>query len=104
MVKNTTRELVKMTGLCEGLRNLMNEESFVPEVREGFVTDKEKSHLIEVLSGTCMCATGWRENSESREVTGVVNVRAGEACLFLPGEPRFIKPSDGAEVSEFILD
>lgn len=102
MVKDESRLLVKRTYLDEDLKNVINKEGTERESMDDFSVDEKYSHFFEVLSGECVAATTWRENAESREVTGLFSLKSGEGCLYLPGEPYLIK-FDSAEVSEFIL-
>lgn len=103
MVKDRSKELVKLTFLDEELKNVINMESFDAVESRAFSVDAKYSHLFEVLSGSCVVATTWREMPESDEVTGLFSLKAGEACLFLPGEPYLVRPGQDSQVSEFVL-
>ena len=104
MVKDITRNLIAQTSLDEKLKDIRSMEGRNPELSSSFLVDKVNSHFIEVLSGTAQVATTWREMPESNEVLSLLTVKAGESVLFLPGEPRLIKPCEGSELSEFVLE
>ena len=74
------------------------------ELSSSFIVDRKYSHFIEVLSGSAQVATTWREMPESNEVLSLLTIKAGEAVLFLPGEPRLVKPGEDSELSEFVLE
>lgn len=103
MVKARSKELVKMTFLDEQLASLSSMEGRSAEESRSFMVDGKYSRFFEVLSGSCMIATTWRELPSSDEVTGVVSLSAGDGCLVLPGEPYLLKTAPGSEVSEFVL-
>ncbi|MGN1164449.1 MAG: hypothetical protein ACI4S4_06585 [Candidatus Ornithospirochaeta sp.] len=63
-----------------------------------FSVDKEATNIFVVTKGEVRAATGWRENRENREVTGVVSVGEGEFVLYLPGEPMAVTVEDGCIV------
>ncbi len=104
MVKDTSRNLVRRTCLDDKLCEISKMEGRSVEVSDRFIVDRFFSHFIEVLSGTAQAATTWREMPESNEVTAIVTLKAGDAVLFLPGEPRLVRPAEGAELSEFTLE
>ena len=93
----------EMTFLDEKLSHLGDLESIEVDYKRTFSVDDSYSHFFEVLSGTAVIATTWREMPESDEVTGLFTLKAGEAALFLPGEPFLVKPGQDSQVSEFVL-
>lgn len=103
MVKSKMKELIKMIFLDESLKNIASMDGMEVEEKRSFSVDAKYSRLFEVLSGSCMIATTWREMPESDEVTGLFTLKAGEAALFLPGEPFLVKPGQDSQVSEFVL-
>ena len=104
MVKDEVRNLIAQTSLDEKLKDIKSMEGRNPELSSSFLLDRNHSHFIEVLSGSAQVATTWREMPESNEVLSLMTVNAGEAVLFLPGEPRLIKPGEGSDLSEFVLE
>ena len=87
MVKDKLENLNKYVGLDDRIRNLT---SYRPEKNrdyKGFVVDKEATNIFVVAKGMANAATGWRDNRENREVTGVVTLEEGEFVIYLPGEP-----------------
>ena len=87
MVKDKFENINKYCGLDDRIRNL---SSFRPEKNreyKGFVVDKEATNIFVVKKGKANAATGWRDNRENREVTGVVTLEENEFVLYLPGEP-----------------
>lgn len=103
MVKDKSRKLIEMTFLDEKLSHLGDLESIEVDYKRTFSVDSSYSHFFEVLSGTAVIATTWREMPESDEVTGLFTLKAGDAALFLPGEPFLVKPGQDSQVSEFVL-
>ena len=102
MVKDKSRLLVKRTYLEEELKDVAEMEGIDVQSMSSFDRDPEYSHFFEVLRGSCIAATTWREDENSDEVTAVFTLKSGDGVLFLPGEPFLIKFQE-AEVSEFIL-
>lgn len=104
MVKDKSRTLVRFSKLESGLERLKNMEGVPVSSMESFSTDGKNSYFYTVLSGSALCATTWREMPESGEITGAFTLFAGEAVLYLPGEPRLVKVLDDSEVSVFVLE
>ena len=103
MVKDSSNSLKSYFSLDEKLRNLSSYESIdVPEYR-GFVVDKEHTSVFLVNKGEGLFATSWRENPDSRDVTGLVSAKQGDFVLYLPGEPMLVKCGEDSEISLFIL-
>ena len=103
MVKAKSKELVKMTFLDEALSDISSLESIDAEESRSFLVDEKYSHFFEVLEGSVMIATTWRELPSSEEVTGLMSLKAGDGCLVLPGEPYLLKFTQPSQVSEFVL-
>lgn len=103
MVKARSKELVKMTFLDEALSSVSSMEGIDAEESQIFKVDGKYSHFFEVLSGSCLIATTWRELPSSDEVTGLMSLKAGDGALILPGEPYLLKIASESEVSEFVL-
>lgn len=104
MVKDKSRTLVRFSKLESGLERIKNMEGVPVSSMESFSTDGKNSYFYTVLSGSALCATTWREMPESGEITGAFTLFAGEAVLYLPGEPRLVKVLDDSEVSVFVLE
>lgn len=103
MVKDKANCIKNYYSLDEKLRELASLESQeVPEYR-GFVVDKEHTTLFLVNKGEGHFATSWRENPDSRDVTGLVKASSGEFVLYLPGEPMLVKCGEDSEISLFVL-
>lgn len=104
MVKDNTNCLKRYYSLDEKIRNLSSYESQeVPEYR-GFTVNKESTTIFLVNKGEGLFATSWRENPDSRDVTGLIKAKAGEFVLYLPGEPVLVKCGEESEISLFVLN
>ena len=79
MVKSKMKELIKMIFLDESLKNIASMDGMEVEEKRSFSVDAKYSRLFEVLSGSCMIATTWREMPESDEVTGLFTLK-GRGC------------------------
>ena len=87
MVIDKLDNLSKYVGLDDRIRSI---DSFRIEKKrdyKGFVVDKEATNIFVVAKGHVNAATGWRDNRENREVTGVITLNEGDFVLYLPGEP-----------------
>lgn len=104
MIKDKSRNLVKLTGLEGGLERIRTMEGTPVSSMDSFSTDAGNSYFYTVLSGSAICATTWREMPESNETTGAFSLGAGDAVLYLPGEPRLVKVVGDGEVSMFVLE
>lgn len=103
MVKDRTKCLNNYLSLDEKLREIKTYESQeVPEYRS-FSVDKEHTCVFLVNKGEGLFATSWRENPDSRDVTGLVKASSGEFVLYLPGEPMLVKCGEDSEISLFVL-
>ena len=95
MVKDRLENLIDYVGLDDRIRNI---DSFRLEKNrdyKSFVVDKEATNIFLVIKGKANAATGWRDNRENKEVTGVVTLEEGEFVLYLPGEPFALNTSEG---------
>ena len=97
MIKDKTQNISKYSSLDDRIRNLSSYRAQKNREYREFSVDKEATNIFFVKEGSISAATGWRENRENREVTGVVNVSEGEFVLYLPGEPFALK-GDGAMI------
>lgn len=104
MVKDKSRNLAGLSGLECGLGRIRTMEGTPVSSMASFSTDGKNSYFYTVLSGSALCATTWREMPDNTEITGAFTAKAGEAVLYLPGEPRLVKVSDDGEVSVFVLE
>ena len=95
MVKDKLLNLINYVGLDDRIRNI---ESFRLEKSrdyKSFVVDKEATNIFLVIKGKANAATGWRDNRENREVTGVITLDEGDFVLYLPGEPFALNTVEG---------
>ena len=95
MVKDKLLNLINYVGLDDRIRNI---ESFRLEKSrdyKSFVVDKEATNIFLVIKGKATAATGWRDNRENREVTGVITLDEGDFVLYLPGEPFALNTVEG---------
>ncbi len=103
MVKDNTNRIKSYYSLDEKLSALSSYESQdIPEYR-GFIVDKEHTTVFLVNKGEGLFATSWRENPDSRDVTGLIKATSGEFVIYLPGEPMLIKCEEDSEISLFVL-
>lgn len=103
MVKASIKELKNFYSLDEKLRDIGSMDSVsIPEYN-GFRVDREHTNIFFVNVGSAMFATSWRENPNSRDVTGLMKASCGEFVLYLPGEPMLVKCEEGSEISLFVL-
>ena len=103
MVKDSTKNLNSYYSLDEKLREIKSYESQEILVYRGFAVDKEHTSVFLVNKGEGLFATSWRENPDSRDVTGLVSAKQGDFVLYLPGEPMLVKCGEDSEISLFIL-
>ena len=95
MVKDKLLNLINYVGLDDRIRSI---ESFRLEKSrdyKSFVVDKEATNIFLVIKGKANAATGWRDNRENREVTGVITLDEGDFVLYLPGEPFALNTVEG---------
>lgn len=95
MVKDKLENLGKYIALDERIKSI---NSFrVEKNREytGFSVDKEATNIFVVVKGKANAATGWRDNRENREVTGVITLDEGDFVLYLPCEPFALNTVEG---------
>ena len=104
MIKDKSRTLARFSKLESGLERIKGMEGVPVSSMDSFSADGKNSYFYTVLSGSALCATTWREMPENREITGAFTLSAGEAVLYLPGEPRLVKVLDESEVSVFVLE
>lgn len=94
MIKDKIENINKYIGLDDRLRNIDRYKNEKNRQYREFSVDKEATNIFIVNSKSITAATGWRENRENREVTGVMTVNEGEFVLYLPGEPFALKNED----------
>ena len=93
--KDKLENLVNYVGLDDRIRNINSFRLEKNRDYKSFVVDKEATNIFLVTKGKVNAATGWRDNRENREVTGVVTLEKGEFVLYLPGEPFALNTADG---------
>ena len=98
MVKDSISNISRYYSLDERLKNLTEAKVRATRSYREFSVDKDATNIFVVKKGEARAATGWRENRENREVTGVVSIREGEFVIFLPGEPMAITLMEDSEV------
>ena len=95
MVKDKLENLYNYVGLDDRIKNINSFRLEKNRDYKSFVVDKEATNIFLVTKGKVNAATGWRDNRENREVTGVVTLEKGEFVLYLPGEPFALNTADG---------
>ncbi len=91
MVVDEGRNLHLYFPLDEALKSISKAEVLpIPEFHS-FQINRSHTVIFTVEKGSVTAATSWRENPDSREVTGAVSLESGMFAIYLPGEPFLVK-------------
>ncbi len=98
MLKDRIANLGKYTSLDFKLSSFSPDRAEKSGEYSSFIVDRMRTTIFLVDEGTSDFATGWRENSNNREVLGVMKAQKDEFVLFLPGEPMIAKPEGNSSI------